>query len=102
MEIRDQFRRVRELCGKNPRSFFVGPFVTCPLHQVQKLTRMSLLVNLRVKDFRNFELWFSVNDDWRRRWLDVVRDITGFFWFQHSNMEHQMDGAEMCRKPEYE
>src|ERR1700731_466262 len=99
MEVCNQFRHVREFCGENPQSFFVSPFVTCPLHQVQKLTRTSLLVALQVKDFGNFELQFSVDNDWRWRQLDTVRDITGFFQFQHSYMEYWMYRSEMCQKP---
>ena len=68
----DEFGGVIKLCGKEPRSFFVGTCITSPADKVQELAVTPSPINLRVKDFLNFIFNFSVNLDQRQQRLDPI------------------------------
>ena len=73
MEVGDSFRSVFEFRGRNPQGFFFGSFVSSPLDEVLPLAFVSS-VELRVKDLRDLVFGFTIDVDWRWRWLDVVGD----------------------------
>ena len=67
MEVRDRFRSMFELGGKNPFEFFIGAFVPSPMDLVQERTSLTTLVQLRVYNLG--DLIFEVPFDFdRRRW----------------------------------
>jgi hypothetical protein len=61
-----------------------------------------MIVNLGVKDFRNFKFQFSIDFDWRRRRLDMVRNGVWSCDFELGNMEDRMYSAHGVQKMEGE
>ena len=59
---------------------------------------MMVVVNLGVKDFRNFEFWFIMNSDWWGWGLNMIRNQIRSCWFQHGNMENQVYSVETVQK----
>ena len=52
------------------------------------------VVNLGVKDFGDFELWFIIDNDWQGWGLNVIGNWIWSFWFQHKDVEYRMYSAE--------
>ena len=53
MEVRQEFPRVSELRGKEPRCFLVGALIASPPDFVQELAFPAAAIQLRIKDFRD-------------------------------------------------
>lgn len=63
---------------------------------------MTTIVNLGVKDFRNFKFQFSVDFNRRRRRLDMVRNGVRSCNFELGHMEDRMYSTHGVRKTEGE
>ena len=86
-----------EFRGRDPQGFFFSSFVFSPLGEVLQLA-FVLLVELGVKDFGDLVFGFTVNVDWRQRWLDVVWDGVWSCWFEDRNMKDRVDRSEGIRE----
>ena len=53
MEVRQEFPRMSELCGKEPQCFLVGALIASPPDFVQELAFPAAAIQLRIKDFRD-------------------------------------------------
>ena len=62
-----------KFCGRDPRGFFFGSFISSLFDKVLQLAFVSS-VKLGVEDFGDLIFGFAVDVDWRWRWLDVVGD----------------------------
>ena len=62
--------------GRDPQGFFFGSFISSPFDKVLQLA-FVLSVELGVEDFRDLVFGFTVNVDWRWRWLDAVGMVFG-------------------------
>ena len=102
MEVRYNLRRMSEFGGEDPRRFFICAFVASPPNKVQELAGTTTVVDLRVEDLQNLKLWFSVDFNWRRRRLDVVRNYVRSCGFQHGHMKYGVDHVHGVRESESE
>src|SRR5882724_9496659 len=59
---------------------------------------MTVIVNLGVEYFRDFEFGFIINSDWQRWGLNAIRDRIRSRWFQHGNMEYRIYSTETVWK----
>ena len=57
-------------------------------------------VDLRVKDFSNFVLKFTLNIDWRGQRFYMVWNFVQNCEFQHGNMEHGVNTMDGVQKTE--
>ena len=110
-ELWKRTRLVRVLCmevsnvvvcsqfvSQDPTKFFVGPFVSEPLHIVQQRTLAPASVNLWVQNFCNLIFNFTVDLD-RRRWIRcAIRNRAWMEWFELRNMENWMNSAKVVWK----
>ena len=62
-----------DFCGGDSRGFFFCSFISSPLDEVLQLA-FVLSLELGVEDFGGLIFGFTIDVDWRQRWLDVVRD----------------------------
>ena len=58
-----------EFRGGDPQGFFFSSFISSPFDKV-----LQLAVKLGVEDLGDLIFGFTVNIDWRQRWLDAVGD----------------------------
>ena len=72
-----------EFRSQDPGIFFIGALVTSPMDKVEKLAGTMSIVNLGIKDFRDFKFGFIVNCNWWRWGLDSIGNRVGGCWFQH-------------------
>ena len=70
----DEFGSMVKLCGKEPRSFFVGTCISSPADKIEELAVMPSPINFGVEDFFDFIFDFSVNLNWRWQRLNSVRN----------------------------
>ena len=91
----------RKFGGENPSKFFISTCVTQLLNRIEKRA-LEPMVKFRVEDLGNLILFFTINFDWRWRWLSTIRNGIGFHGFQLRNMEYGMNGMEVRRKLESE
>ena len=73
VEVKDSFRSMFKFCGRDPQGFFFYSFISSPLDEVLQLAFVSL-VKLGVEDFGDLIFRFTIDIDWRQRWLDLVWD----------------------------
>ena len=81
--VRDQFRCISELCGKDPGGLLIGTGIPGPVDEIQQLAIVAALINLRVEDLGNLKLWLAIYEDrwgWR---LYLVGDRVWGCGFQH-------------------
>ena len=83
MEIGNRFQGMTEFGSEDPGSFFISAFITSSMDKVEKFSGVMLIVNLGIKDFRNFKFRFIIDCNWRRWGLDLVGNQVGGCWFQH-------------------
>ena len=93
----NQFRCIPKLHGEDPRSLLVGTSILSPVDKVQQLAVTMLLVDLGVKDLGDLKLWLTIYKDGQRRRLYSARDRVWGCGFQHRDMEHWVDGAEVVQ-----
>ena len=74
MEVRDDFKCIAKFRCWEPGGFVLHTFISGPLDKVLKLTLVTL-VNLGVKDFRDLVFGFTINDDGRLQWCDLVGEV---------------------------
>ena len=96
MEVRDEFRSVREFRRQKSRGFFICTFVTGPLNQALEFAFASF-VYLGVKDQEYFIFWFPVNDDWRVRDGVLTREGVWSCGLDHGDMENWVDRMHALR-----
>ena len=58
------------------------------------------VVNPGVKDFRDFEFQFIVNNDWHGWGLKAIGNWIQSFWFQHRDVEYWVYSTETVCKSE--
>jgi len=63
VEIHNEFGSMSKFRSEYPGSFFISALIPCPTDKIQLLAGMMTVVNLGVKDFREFEFWFVINND---------------------------------------
>ena len=97
--VRNQFRCISKLRGKDPGGLLVGTGIPGPADEIQQLAVTAVLINLRVEDLSDLKLRLAIYED-RRGWrLYSVGDRVWGCGFQHQDVEYQVDGAEVVRKP---
>ena len=92
VEIRDEFRSMRELGRWKPRGFFIRTFITGPLNQVLEFAFASF-VYFGVKNRGDFIFWFPINDDRRVRNGVPTREGIQSCGLDHGDVEDWMDRA---------
>ena len=60
-----------EFRGGDRQGFFFSSFISSPFDEVLQLA-FVLLVELGVKDFGDLIFGFTIDIDWRWRWLDAI------------------------------
>ena len=79
--------------------FFISAFIACPLDQVEEFTGMVSVVDLGVKNLRDFKFRFIIdNDGWWK--LNLFTDWVWECWFQHSDVENQVYSTETVQNSE--
>ena len=72
-EVRNKFGSISKLIGIDPRGFFISAFVAHPLDKILKFAVMSV-VNLGIKDVRNFEFGLVFDNEGQGHWLNLIRN----------------------------
>ena len=72
MKILNKFGSVIKFGSEDPRGFFISAFIASPLYKVQQFSCFPPVVYLGVENLGDFKLRFTVNNDWRWRWLDMI------------------------------
>ena len=98
----DEFGGVVKLHGKEPRSFFVSTSISIPADKVEELAVTPSPINLRVKDFLNFILDFSVNLNQRWQRLNSIRNSAWVGEFELGHMEDGVHGFHSVGESEHE
>ena len=62
MKVHNKFGSISKLIGIDPRGFFVSAFIAHPSDKILKFAVTSV-VNLGVKDVRNFEFGLVFNNE---------------------------------------
>ena len=99
MEIHNKFRSMSKLRSEYPGSFFISALIPCPMDKIQWHSSTTMVVNLGVKDFGNFEFQFVINSDWQGWGLNMIRNQIWSCWFQYGNMENWVYSVEDVWKP---
>ena len=74
-----------------------GTGIPGPADEIQQLAVTAALIDLRVEDLGDLKLRLAIYED-RQGWrLYLVGDCVRGCGFQHRDMEHQVDGAEVVR-----
>lgn len=91
----------REFGSRDPSEFFISTFITQPLNTIEKRASEPT-VEFGVKDLCNLIPFFTVDFDWRWRWLGMIGNGIGFHGLQLRDMEYGMNRMEIYRKLESE
>ena len=93
----DQFRCISELHGMDPGGLLISTGIPGPADEIQQFAVMAALIDLRVEDLGDLKLRLAIYED-RQGWrLYSVRDRVRGCGFQHRDVEHQVDGAEVVQ-----
>ena len=65
MIVRDQFRCISKLHGKDPGGLLVSTGIPSPVDEIQQLAVTAALINLRVEDLGDLKLRLAIYED---RW----------------------------------
>ena len=93
----DQFRCIPELRGEDPRGLLIGTGIPGPADEVQQLAVMAPLIDLGVENLSDLKLRLTIYEDGRRQRLYSVGDCVRGCRFQHRDVKHQVDSAEVVR-----
>ena len=63
--VRNQFRCISELCGKDPGGLLVSTSIPSPVDKIQRFAVTVVLIDLRVEDLGDLKLWLAIYKD---RW----------------------------------
>ena len=66
MEIGNEFQSVTKFGSQDSGSFFISALITSPMDKIEEFSGMTLIVNLGIEDFGNFEFGFIINCNWQR------------------------------------
>ena len=97
MIVCDQFGCISEVCGKDPGGLLVGTGIPSPADEIKQLAVTVALIDLRVEDLGDLKFWLTIYED-RQGWqLYLVGDRVWGCGFQHQDVEHGVDGAEVVQ-----
>jgi len=100
VEIHNEFGSMSEFGSEDPGSFFISALITVQQTRYNSLAGMMLVVNLGVKDFREFKFWLIINNDWLGWGLNSIGNLIWSCWFQHRDVKYWVYGMETVRKSE--
>ena len=72
MKDLNKFRSMIKFGSKDPCGFFISAFIASPSYEVQQFACFPPVVYLGVENLGDFKLGFTVNNDRRWRWLDMI------------------------------
>ena len=82
------------------RGFLVGAFIACPSDRVEEFSGTMSVIDLGVKNLRDFKFGFIINSDGQRQRLNSFREQVWECWFQHGDMENWVYSMETVWKSE--